>query len=39
MEEGILLEYWNGEAWVPAGGPFISEYTAWISLGKNCMNY
>lgn len=35
----INLEYFNGEKWVPAGGPFINETIAWISLGRDNINY
>lgn len=35
----VNLEYWNGNEWVPAGGPFVNETVAWISLGPDNKNY
>lgn len=35
----IYLEYWNGSAWVPAGGPYFNESLAWVSLGCDDINY
>ena len=33
------IEYFNGEEWIPAGGPFASEEMAWISLGDDKDGY
>lgn len=33
------LEYWNGEKWIHAGGPFGNAKIAWISLGEDNLNY
>lgn len=38
-ETPVQLEYWNGKKWSPAGRPFFSERTAWISLGGDDLNY
>ncbi len=35
----VNLEYFNGEEWVSAGGPFGNETIAWISLGGDNLNY
>jgi len=35
----VKLEYFNGEQWVDAGGPFGNEKIAWISLGADNFNY
>lgn len=35
----ILIEYFNGKKWIPTGGQFSNESVAWISLGKDCLNY
>ena len=35
----IGLEYWDGEEWVIAGGPFYNEEMAWVSLGGDDVNY
>ena len=35
----VKIEYYNGEEWVPAGGPFGNEMIAWISLGGDDINY
>lgn len=34
----IKLEYWIGDKWVPAG-EFHNEWTAWVSLGADNLNY
>ena len=35
----VKVEYFNGKDWVYAGGPFINENMAWISLGGDDLNY
>lgn len=35
----VVIEYFNGEKWVPAGGPFVNEAWAWLSLGGDDLNY
>lgn len=36
----VMLQYLNSDGeWVPAGGPFHSEWTAWVSLGGDDFNY
>ena len=35
----VRLEYWNGTEWVFAGGEFVNEFIAWISLGEDNINY
>ena len=36
----VLLEYFNGNVWVPAASfPFYNEEIAWISLGGDDFNY
>lgn len=34
----VLLQYFNGKDWIPAGG-FANETSAWISLGGDDDNY
>jgi len=35
----VKLEYFTGEKWVSAGGAFVNETLAWISLGMDERNY
>jgi len=35
----VHLEYFNGESWIPAGGPFGNEMIAWLSLDGDDLNY
>lgn len=34
----VLLQYFNGKGWVPAG-EFANETLAWVSLGGDDKNY
>lgn len=35
----ITLEYFDGEKWIYASGPWINETLAWVSLGGDDYNY
>lgn len=35
----ITLQYFNGIEWIYAGGPFVNETLAWVSLGGDDDNY
>lgn len=38
IEKMIRLEYFNGKEWVPVGY-WHNEATAWVSLGRDNLNY
>tara|TARA_R110000850_G_scaffold91270_12_gene193853 strand:- start:316 stop:1011 length:696 start_codon:yes stop_codon:yes gene_type:complete len=36
---GVFLQYYNGQKWIPAGGPYGTEHAAWRSLGRDTFDH